>query len=175
MRRPPARWVSLRAVCLFGIAGCEVGFAPTTPDPPEYAVPAITAASVECDPDRPRWTFDIETSAWTGNGQVLVSADGVYIERHGIGSISAAADGTTDHLQLKLDVVSDWRDVDEGDTTIFNCGDANVVGVMQVYTRDGGAVADCRGFGASPGRWADWEPDTACPTVLETPDTGATE
>ncbi len=175
---PPSRpnaasGVPLGAVFVFAL-GCNVGFAPTSPDDADYAVPVITSASVVCDPERPRWEFEIETSAWTGNGKVLLSADGVYFERHPMGSVSAAADGSTDRLELKLDVTADWRDVTEGDSTVFNCGDTALVGVMEVYTRDAAERADCRGFGAPPERWADWEPDTACATPLETPDTGLT-
>lgn len=171
MRRRTARGLVLRAVFVFA-TGCDVGFAPTTPDPVDYAVPSITTATVACDPERPRWTFTVDTTAWTGNGEVLLSADGAYIERHDLDSTSAAADGTSDHLELKLDVVSDWRDVSEGANTVFNCGEPVLVGVIQVFTRDGDDVADCRGFGTTPSLWADWEPETACAVVLD-PETTA--
>lgn len=152
-------------------AGCNLGFKDTTPDDPVYAFPVITAATVECDPTRARWAFTVDTTGWTGNGQVLLSADGDYVERHALDSVSAAADGTTDHLDLDLDVVSDWRDVNEGSTTVFNCATPDLLGVIRVYDRTGDAVADCRVFGEQTDRWAAWEPDTACAFVL-TEDTG---
>jgi hypothetical protein len=131
------------------------------------------SASVVCDPERPRWTFDVEASAWTGNGQVLLSTDGAYIERHGMSSITAAADGTSDTLELKLDIVSDWRDVDATQDTVFNCEEPGLAGVLRVYTRTGDAVADCRSFGEDTARWDTWEPDTACATPLEPDDSGS--
>ena len=172
MRTRTARGEILRAVFVCGVGGCSLGYEDTTPETPTYADPEITAASVECDPERPRWTFDVTASAWTGNGQVLLSADGSYIERHRLDSISAEADGSTDQLQLKLDVVADWRDVSEGSTTVFNCDEPFLDGVIRVYSRTGDAVTDCRAFGTDPARWATWEPDTACATVLEGEDSG---
>lgn len=138
-----------------------------------YATPIITDALVECDPERPRWSFDVWTTAWTGNGQVLLSADGLYIERHAIYSVSAEADGSTDHLSLDLAMVSDWRDVQEGSTTVFNCDEPALEGVLRVYVRGGDAVADCVAFGPDPTSWVAWEPSSACAEVLEPEDTGA--
>jgi len=158
-------------VLLGALPGCNLGFKDTTPDDPEYPLPAITAVTVECDAERAAWSFTVDTTGWTGNGQVLLSSDGDYVERHPLDSVSAAADGSTDRLDLDLDVVSDWRDVSEGSTTAFNCATPDLLGVLRVYERTGDEVADCRIFGEQPDRWAAWEPDTAC-TQAVVEDTG---
>lgn len=131
------------------------------------AVPVITTATVDCDRDAGRWSFAVTTDAWTGNGQVVLSADGVYVERHPMYSSKAAADGTSDRLELTLDVVPDWRDVALGDSTVFNCNTSALAGVLRVWSRDGEDEADCRAFGDTPERFADWGIGVSCDAVLE--------
>lgn len=132
----------------------------------EYTSPAITAASAECDTYEPGWTFEVATDAWTGNGQVYLSADGAYVERHPMYTVGAAYDGTADALRLELGVAADFRDVVAGSTTVFNCSAAALTGVIQVFERDGRTVADCRAFGEAPERWKEWSASVACETVL---------
>ncbi len=134
---------------------------------PSEDAPTITSASVVCDPVDARWQFSVETDAWTGNGQVLLSTDGDYVEKHTIYSQSAAADGTADSLALTLTVVPDWRDVALGGSTVFNCNEADLTGILRVWTRTGDEEADCRAFGAAPERWATWSAGASCATVLE--------
>ena len=146
------------------------GCAYTAPDvartAPEWTTPGITNATVDCITADAVWTFTAATDAWSGNGQVVLSTEGDYIERHPLYSNGAAADGTTDNLKLTLDVVAGWRDVVLGDTTAFNCDTAGLTGVIRVYTRDGDDVADCRAFGEDPARWDTWDPAVSCPTVI---------
>lgn len=168
-----ARGLVLRAVLLF-CGGCNLGLRDTTPDPPVYTVPQITAAGVDCDPSVPLWTVTAETDAWTGNGRVYLSTDGVYVESHPLGSIAAAADGSSDSLRVRLGIVAEWRDVDSGASTVFNCETPDLAGVLQVYTRTGDGVADCRSFGEEVDRWADWDPDVQCTIPLEPDDSGST-
>lgn len=131
------------------------------------AAPNITDASVACDADDAEWIFRADADAWTGNGQVVLSADGDYVERHTLYSTAAAADGSSDSLQLTLDVEADWRDVSSGSSTLFNCGAAELGGILRIYTRDGSEQADCRVFGASPGRWTAWDLGVTCQRLLE--------
>lgn len=144
------------------------------PDDPGWAVPALTAVTVTCDAELDRWSFVATADAWTGNGQVLLSADGAYLERHDIYTAGAAGDGSADTLELELTAVADWRDVSPGSTTAFGCDAPDLAGVLRIYERASKTVADCRAFGESPERWATWEPETACTTVLDTGDTGDT-
>lgn len=147
--------------------GCSPGDDAQLPGP-STEPPAITSAAVTCTPEHARWRFQVTTDAWTGNGQVLLSADGIYVERHPIFSQSAAPDGTSDTLDLTLSVQPDWRDVNPGSSTVFNCREPDLAGILRVFTRDGAAEADCRAFGIAPERWVDWTPGTSCAVILET-------
>lgn len=153
------------------LVGCGFGGLDTTPDPPVYDDPLFTEASAACNDEDARWTFRGTTVAWTGNGEVVLSTDGSYIERHPWPSVESAPDGTTDELELKLDVVPDWRDVTPGASTVFNCDEPELAGLLRVFVRGGDAVADCRWFGEASDRWATWEPESACATPLEAEET----
>jgi hypothetical protein len=160
-------------VLLLLLAACAFPDSRPPPDRSDTPVPAIVSASVECDGDAAEWSIAVETDAWTGNGEVWLSADGVYVETHGLDSVEAAGDGTSDRLELELDVEPDWRDVSLGSSTAFNCDEPGVAGVILVFTRTGDETADCVAFGEAPERWATWNADVACDEVLDEGDTGA--
>jgi hypothetical protein len=155
---------------LLGVLACSSTLRDTGRDPPEYAEPAIVDASATCVVEDALWTFLASADAWTGNGQVVLSADGDYVERHPMYSNGAAFDGTSDSLKLALGVAPDFRNVVLGSTTVFNCDAEGLTGVLQVYARDGRSVADCRAFGDRPDRWQTWDPNVACADVLDAPD-----
>lgn len=158
--------ISLPVICAaLAFSGCSGGGGDTAVDPSDTP-PTITEATVDCDTREGRWTFAVTTDAWTGNGQVLLTSDGAYVEKHTVYSVSAAPDGTADQLELTLDVVPDWRDVVLGSSTIFNCGDTSLTGIVRVFTRDGSRASDCRVFGVSPERWAGWDVGVTCDTLL---------
>lgn len=158
---------SFRPCAAFVLAACAGGKDADTGIDPTTRPPAITAASVECTSEDAQWRIEVTTDAWTGNGQLLLSTDGAYVERHPLYSKSASADGTSDRLDLTLSIEPDWRDVTLGSSTVFNCHELDLAGVLRVFTRDGAEVADCRAFGTAPERWAEWSAGTACETVLE--------
>ncbi len=135
----------------------------------EATLPSLTAATVGCDVAAAEWRFTATTDAWTGNGQVLLSTDGAYVEKHTLYSQSAAADGSADSLALTLDIESDWRDVVIGSSTAFNCNEADLTGILRVWSRDGTEQADCRAFGVSPERWDTWDAGARCATLLDAP------
>lgn len=110
--------------------------------------PELASLDIACDVSSAYWSFSALTTAWTGGGAVVMSADGTYIETHNLPSIEAEADGSGDQLSLGLTVVADWRDVSMGSTTAFNCGTPGLWGVVQIFERDGETLADCRSFGA---------------------------
>ncbi|MCP4810423.1 MAG: hypothetical protein GY884_34240, partial [Proteobacteria bacterium] len=85
-------------------------------DPPE-----ITAASWTCSASDDRWTFEVDTRNWTGNGEVLLALDLDYVENHAMRSSESGADGSWDHLELELSVEADPRDATSGASTAFLC------------------------------------------------------
>jgi hypothetical protein len=151
-------------VCFFGCVRGEVAdTAVVVTDTP----PAITTATVACDAENAEWAFAVATDAWTGNGQLLWTTDGDYLEKHTLYSSEAAEDGSWDHLDLELSIVADWQDAASGSSTAFNCSDSGLTGILRVFTRTGGDVADCRVFGTEVERWDAWDLGATCETVLE--------
>ncbi|MFZ5477789.1 MAG: hypothetical protein ACOZNI_13520 [Myxococcota bacterium] len=155
------------------LAACAVPDSRKPPERLDTPVPALVEASVACDDVEARWTVRAVTDAWTGNGDVWLSKDGVYVETHPLTSSEAEWDGSRDTLELTLSVKADWRDVSEGSSTAFNCDEPGLAGVLRVFTRTGAEVADCRAFGEDPSRWATWDAEVACDEVLPE-DTGVT-
>jgi hypothetical protein len=135
------------------------------PDEKSPGPPSIVTAGYRCDSLTARWNFLVDTDAWTGNGQVVLSDDGDYIEVHPLRSIEAAADGSSDRLELTLTVVADWRDVNPGSTTAFNCQEPGLAGLIRVFATDGQTPTDCRIFGED--RWSSWNFNYSCTTPLE--------
>jgi len=156
------------AVLVFA-AGCTGASARDTGTAIAAPLPSLTAVSVTCDVADAEWGFTATTDAWTGNGQVLLSADGAYVEKHTMYSKSAAADGSADALALMLTIEPDWRDVTVGSSTAFNCNEAELTGILRVWSRDGTEQADCRAFGVSPERWETWDAGARCATLLDAP------
>lgn len=151
---------------LLGLPGCHAdpsGLA----DLPAVAPgpPGIVEVSVACDSVAAEWAFEADTNAWSGNGEVLLSTDGRYLERHRLPSTEAARDGTSDHLEVSLAIVGDWRDVALGSTTVFNCQEPGLAGLLYVYETDGETLGDCRRFGED--RWAGWASEEGCETTVE--------
>ena len=107
------------------------------PDPP-----VITAFEVDCKRDADRWSISVDTDFWTGGGALWMTTGGDWFERHAIRSTRAAADGSTDHLELKLPIVADWRDASPGTTTAFSCAD-DAAWQLIVFNREGDP-SDCR-------------------------------
>jgi hypothetical protein len=130
------------------------------PVSPDTAAPILEALEVTCDGDAPRWTIEARTRGWTTGGLLAWSVDGTYRETHPLASVSAARDGSTDRLQLTLDVAADWRDAATGSRTAFACEQPGLAAV--VHIRDGDALVDCRSFGEDPARWAQWDESLAC-------------
>lgn len=144
------------------LLGCPVPEADSGVFEPGEALPTLSEVEVVCDASGPAWLLDLHTNAWTGGGKLWLSTDGAYVEAHPILSKEAAIDGSADHLELKLTIVSDFRDVAAGSRTAFNCGTPELAGLLIVYGTDAETVGDCRAFGELPERWADWG-FSACP------------
>lgn len=128
---------------------------------------------MECDASKRAWSFDVDTARWTGGGQVVMTVDGQYVERHPLPSTAAAPDGTTDHLEDALAIEADWRDAAAGSATYFVCEEPNLHGILRVFARDGTTEADCRSFAGAAGDWARWgDSAVECGRELDTGDSG---
>lgn len=135
--------------------------------------PSISALTWSCDSGAATWKFQVDTAGWTGGGALWMAEDATRVERHGLSSVSAASDGSTDRLTTSLSVVADWRYAVEGSSTVWRCAEQEQISFLAVvYTRDGADRADCRTWGANPGLWDTLEDVPDCATVL--PDTGDT-
>lgn len=122
--------------------------------------PAITAFELLCDLESEEWELTVEADAWTGGGDLYLTVDGIYVEAHGVDSDSAAADGSADELELELDMVGDWREVNEGSSTVFTCG-AEADALFVLYDLEG-EPTDCRAAGPDADRWGDIDGAVAC-------------
>lgn len=131
------------------------------------APPNIVSAKVTCDPAAPKWKVAVATDAWTGNGQVWMTVDGHYVEKHPMYSDAAAQDGTSDHLALSLSMQPDIHRVSEGSSTYFNCDEPGLHGILLVLQRNGKTVADCRSFTGEATDWVAWDVGVACEETLE--------
>ncbi len=121
--------------------------------------PAFLEVGKACDVDESVWTFSAVTDAWTDGGWVLLTVDGIYLEKFRVDSVGAARDGSADQLQLQVPFAVDWRD-DEG--TAFACA-AAPSGQFQVLALDG-TQSDCRHWG-DPSVFGE-ELATVCPEPL---------
>lgn len=151
---------------VYALVACLPARVPVVDTGPGPEAPTVTAAEVTCNATDEEWTFSVDASAWTGGGDLWMSTDGVYVETDELTSTAAAADGTSDHLELDLDIVPDWRQVSKGSSTFFNCGTPGLEGVFVVYERDGSTVAGCRRFGDTDS-WASWGIGYACADSVE--------
>ncbi|RME24545.1 MAG: hypothetical protein D6798_10965 [Deltaproteobacteria bacterium] len=148
-----------------------------TDQPPavEDAPPEIVGVDWGCDVDAATWSFEIETDGWTGNGYLWMASGSATWERHPVYSVEAARDGSADRLAVELDIEPDPREVVLGSSTRFLCSDRNAMAfVVEVYSADGEAVADCRWWGVADLVGADDGGLPDCGTRLDTGDTGDT-
>lgn len=155
------------ALLLCGACGGEAEDAVAVADP-RSGDAAITAVSWDCDPDLAQWSFVVDTEHWTAGGVVWITGDTDRAERHGLPSVAAAEDGSTDHLELKLSVVSDWRYAVLGSSTGWRCLDEPELSfVVVIYAEDDSGETDCRSWGANPEIWAEIPGGPVCGTALE--------
>lgn len=165
-RRPGLGPLPLRVGILLALSACPSPAPDTGVLDPEATDASITSLTVMCEGGSGVWTIDANTDAWSGGGQLTLSANGTYVEAHPIPSVDAALDGSSDHLHTELAVVADFRDVSVGGSTWFNCGTPGLQGLFIVYSRDGERVTDCRRFGVDAALWAEWNLDS-CPSEIE--------
>ena len=137
--------------------------------PPFSGDTRITSVDWGCSADADTWTFDVSTEGWTAGGLLSMSTDGLRVEAHEVLSKAAAPDGSSDQLELKLNIIADPREVEEGETTAFVCEAPTRAALayrLVVYDGDTREVADCRVWGQE----LDWNAAagySACDTRLE--------
>lgn len=154
--------------------GCISPVATTLPpDPLSGADPVISSVSWTCDPKRSLWTLRIVTEAWTGGGLAWMARDADRYEEHRIRSVEAASDGSTDALELELDVVADWRDASPGSSTGWHCSDQpQLTFQVAVFEITGSEQTDCLRWGATPDLWDAFVDVNRCDNLWDPPDTG---
>ena len=144
------------------------------PGPFHEGTPRITAVEVDCDPDEAEWVFEVQTVNWTGGGWIWMGKSEEDAEGHKNRSRRAAADGSSDFLQLKLKIEADWRDAERNTSTRWLCRDWPDLSFMATaYDPEGNGVEDCRTWGDDPTLWTRVEGAFNCETEIEIPvDTG---
>ena len=136
--------------------------------------PTIESVSFDCDPEQSNWSFDVFTEHWTGGGRLWIAKTIDLVERHRMTSKEAAADGSSDHLSLKVGIEPDWRDASPDKTTRWLCRDVtDLTFSIVVYDPTGSEIKDCRTWGADTEIWTQIDGTFACETAIELPiDTG---
>jgi hypothetical protein len=124
------------------VAGCAP-FSPVLPSETITPItsPSLLTTSLLCDEKDEVWRLLATTDSWIGSAELLLSTDGVEIEQHPAYSVGADINGLADELDLTLDIIADWRDVEEGDTTAFLCTQ-EPAGLLRVYSVEG-VLSDC--------------------------------
>jgi len=146
----------------------QATFEPVDPDPLHKGQPVITDVSWECDAEDAKWTVSVRTEQWSGGGWLWMAKDETNAEAHRMPSVKAAADGTTDQLQVKLSVKEDWRDAKSGSSTRWLCAETPQLSfLVTAYNTGGDKVNDCRTWGADPTLWTRIDSAHDCTTVLE--------
>ena len=160
MNHPRLALAATGGVLFSALAGCGP---PGWPDHNGSSVqtgpPAITEFELVCDLEGEAWALTVAADAWSGGGQLFLTVDAAYVEAHGVDSVSVAADGSADELELELNMVGDWREVDEGATTVFSCA-AGAAALFVLYDLDD-EPSDCRAAGPDPS-WADVDGALPC-------------
>ena len=125
---------------------------PPLEDVPDHVdgTPEIISFYLECDLEEDKWTLLVDTRFWTGGIDTWWSVDGAYIEPHAMNTEHFAENGSGESLKLKLDIVANFLDVDDGSTS-FSCG-SDPSGHLVLYETDGTPVF-CREFGAELVDW----------------------
>ncbi len=126
----------------------------------ETGPPALVELAWSCDADDEEWLLTATADAWSGGGALYLTVDGDYIEAHGVRSAEAAADGTSDELELELGIEADWREVSPGSSTAFTCGDAPSA-LFLLYDLEGDA-SDCLIIEEPAVAWQDIEDGPSC-------------
>ena len=127
---------------------------------PVLETPAIDHIDLACDPDKGQWNLEVRATSWTGGGRLYLTVDGEYIENHRAKSVAAKEDGSADELALSLNIVSDWRAVTAGTSTIFRCS-AKVNGLFVLRDRKDNPV-DCRILGPNSSIWGNGAGSPVC-------------
>ena len=99
-------------------------------EPYQIGDATITELEVICEEDE--WIVDVKTDAWTSNGTVWMVKSVENYEKHPIYSISAAADGSSDHLRMAIRVVPDWKDSVSGQSSGWLCSEHEALSIAIV-------------------------------------------
>ena len=156
------------------VTGCRI--APQAPRPagPWFdGAPVVEGLSLTCDQDAARWILQSEVDAWSGGGELLITADGEVVERHTVRATESAGDGTWDCLALSLGQAADPADAAPGASSRWLCREeAELSFLFVVADTDNAAWTDCVAWGARPGVWATVEGAPACDATAQADEDG---
>ena len=141
-----------------------------SPDASEFynEVPSLLALDYACDPVDDQWSFQFQTTGWTGGGRVFMARSAESIEQHKVFSAEAAADGSWDCLIETLSISEDWTLAQTGTSTRWLCSDQDDLSFMvQIDTANGSSIADCAVWGANPDLWETVDGLTPCTDFLQ--------
>ncbi len=143
-------------------------------DPFHEGNPSIESVDMECDREKEKWTFEVKTKNWTGGGTIWMANTVDIAEKHRIKSKKAAADGSSDKLELQLSIEADWKDADLDKSTRWLCADQpRLTFLATTYDPSGNNVTDCRTWGVNTTIWEQIENAVSCDNVISFPiDTG---
>ena len=130
--------------------------------------PIIVALDYSCDPLDDQWSFQFQTTGWTGGGRVFMARSKDSIEQHKLFSAEAAANGRWDCLIETLSISEDWTLAQTGTSTRWLCSDLYELSFMvQVDSANGSSIADCAVWGANPDLWENVDGIDPCIDFLQ--------
>lgn len=158
-------------------AGC----APLVPKPDSATpvwnseAPSIVALSLTCDPAVGQWSFQLETTGWTGITRLWMGPNAALMEQSDFTSDVAAANGDWDCVGGTVPMAADVAN--PGSATRWRCDDLPALyGLVAVSDAEGNAWTDCRVWG--PDENTPWESISGAPScdarVAWEPETPAT-
>ncbi len=118
--------------------------------------PSDAGAAIVWDCDSADWWYDVYTVGWTGGADLLIYQTGSqnpWDENHAIDSYDFDDDGWWDNLYLELAHVDAPADVVEGQTTLYDCGQArkdSLTWQLVIYNVDNSTEEQCVKWGHDP-------------------------
>lgn len=139
---------------LIWLLACAEGTSPV--DSGSQVSTQIESVAVDCDREQDLYLLDLRIQGWTAGATLWVLAPETgRVEAHSLRSQRADPDGAWEELALELESVADPRDQQDGESTVFVCGELEDLAFrLGVESSRGDSEADCRVWG-QPTSWAD--------------------
>lgn len=102
--------------------------------------PQIVESWARCDVDSSSWSVHIESDTFSGGARALFTADGKYVENHGVNVVFSNEDGSGDLLESSYPIVGDWRLANPAKVALSCADDPSVALIL--WDTDG-VAQDC--------------------------------